>query len=188
MNEPSIHMASWPVKFFLHYLKNLSTILSCAEIAQEKGGCARGLIDARLAPDMFPLRQQAATAISFSVRALCPLVDLDPPNLGNAEDFLMLRQQVEQVVDFLEGIPPNKFEGFETRAVKTTAGFAEHHFSGRDFLVNYAIPNFLFHCSMVYAILRVNGVELSKGDFDAFHEYPAGFSFESPSPQQDYSG
>ncbi len=72
---------------------------------------------------------------------------------------------------------PEAFEGAETRRVQHRAGFAELDQSGREYLTLFGMPNFMFHLSMAFAILRQNGVEIGKADFDALHDYPHGFRF-----------
>ena len=67
--------------------------------------------------------------------------------------------------------------------VSDTAGFAKLQFGQPEFLHQYILPNFFFHISMLYAIAKLNGVVLSKADYDGYHAYPAGFSFVNPAAQ-----
>ena len=163
-----------PVRFFIHYLKNLAAMVGRVEKA---GVESSDLLQARLAGDMFPLAQQVSTAVSFSLRAVCPLVGLDIPDLGDAKSCTDLRRTIGAAIECLQQIEAEAFAGFERKTVRTRAGFADLSFTGGDYLRLYAQPNFLFHYSMAYAILRANGVALGKQDFDGFHTYPEGFSF-----------
>ncbi|MBB3062469.1 DUF1993 family protein [Microbulbifer rhizosphaerae] len=115
--------------------------------------------------------------MSLSLRALCPLARIDLPRLAEAGDYAQQGSLVEQAIAFIRKILQEAYEGFEERPVSVRAGFADLDSNGRDFLSLYALPNFLFHYSMTYAILRVEGVPIGKRDFDAFHDYPVGFTF-----------
>ncbi len=83
---------------------------------------------------------------------------------------------IDRTRRFVRKLPSASFQNLENRPVTTKAGFAERRFSSWEYLHLYTIPNFLFHYSMAYAILRVNGVAVGKRDFDGFHEYPPGFT------------
>jgi uncharacterized protein len=72
---------------------------------------------------------------------------------------------------------PADFDGAEARLIRHHAGFAVLEQTGQEFLTLYGLPNFFFHLTMGYAALRAAGVPLGKADFDAFHSYPADFSF-----------
>ncbi|NJM81512.1 MAG: DUF1993 domain-containing protein, partial [Tabrizicola sp.] len=76
-------------------------------------------------------------------------------------------------------VTPAEFEGAEKRILRHRAGFAEIEQSAADFLYLFGLPNFFFHLTMGYAALRAAGVPLGKADFDGFHQYPDGFSFEA---------
>lgn len=166
---------TWPSTIFVHYLKNLDALVVMAEEAERERSSS--LLQERLAPDMFPFFQQVSTAVSFSLRALCPLANRPVPEVEQPENFAQLRDLIEGAIHFLQQLEDAELEGFEGRAVSTRAGFADWAFKGRDFLVGYALPNFLFHYSMAYAILRSEGLSIGKRDFDGFHEYPSGFNF-----------
>lgn len=166
---------TWPSTIFVHYLKNLDALVVMAEEAERERSSS--LLQARLVPDMFPFGQQVSTAVSFSLRALCPLVNRPVPEIEQPENFVQLRDLIEDAVHFLQQLEGAELEGFEGRIVSTRAGLADRAFKGRDFLIGYALPNFLFHYSMAYAILRSEGLPVGKQNFDGFHEYPPGFSF-----------
>jgi hypothetical protein len=79
---------------------------------------------------------------------------------------------------YLAAIPDAHFAGIDTVSVQTTAGFAELELPGPEYYQMYAVPNFFFHYSMVYAIARQTGVPIGKSDFDGYHRYPSGFTFD----------
>jgi hypothetical protein len=86
---------------------------------------------------------------------------------------LELIQQVKIQLELLDD-----FNGYDDRKlIVDKAGFNDISLPQSQFILSYIIPNFMFHMSMVYAIARKNGVDLSKGDFDGLHRYPTGFSF-----------
>ncbi|MBY4677230.1 DUF1993 domain-containing protein [Marinobacterium arenosum] len=164
-----------PLTLFTHYLQQLDRIL---EKSAAHADSEAELLNARLAEGMFPLSQQARTAIDFSLRALCPLIGEEIRSFANErQSFTGIRMQLAETLDYLAQIDSSRFEGAETRQVTTRTGFREHAFSGADYLALYALPNFLFHLNMVYALARQQGVPLSKGDYDDFHQYPDGFRF-----------
>lgn len=169
-----------PRVLFLHYLQQLAGMVKRAIAHGESSGDGpEALMDARLAPDMFPFSQQVSTAAGFAVRALGPFADAEMPDLGQAQGSAELLALISRASSIVAEFPPNSLQSFEGRKINTTAGFSEHCFSGWEYLYLYAMPNFLFHMSMTYGILRSSGVALSKADFDGYHQYPPGFSFPS---------
>ncbi|OMH38875.1 DUF1993 domain-containing protein [Motiliproteus sp. MSK22-1] len=164
-----------PTKVFIHYLNRLKRMLRKMEHSQVEN---HDLLHARLAEDMFPLVQQAKVAIGFSLRASCPLAGLEIVSFEDKEDSVTsLIKQISLTVDYLSKIPSESFNHMGDRIIQTKAGFAEHELDGDTYFLTYALPNFFFHLNMVYAILRNQGVALSKSDFDDFHQYPDDFSF-----------
>lgn len=167
--QPPLYAASVPV--FLHFIDRLEGLLSLVEGREE-------LLSARLAPDMFGLAQQAATAIAFALRTACPLAGRAVPALDEPPMHLPgLRARIRDARIVLTALPPEAFAGAETRRIRHRAGFAQLDQDGAAFLHLFGMPNMLFHLSMVFAILRANGVEVGKADFDALHDYPHGFRF-----------
>ncbi len=172
-------MNSLPIRVFVHYLLQLEHLLARIE---EQSGFKNGILYARLDTkqdeSMFPMVQQARTAISFALRACCPLAGLEIKSFARTDvHFSTLKEEIRETIIFLEQIPEDMFVGYEQRLIATKAGFANLELPGQDFLQLYALPNFFFHLSMVYAIARQRGLSLGKGDFDGFHQYPEGFSF-----------
>jgi hypothetical protein len=161
-----------PNELFIHPLRQMTVLLQ--KIQQHDVA----LLDAALTPEQFPLWQQAQTAIGFSLRACCPLCDQAKPEFGQPKpSWADLEQQIHLTIEFLQSLQADDFVGWQQKRIETTAGFAELELTGEQFLYLYALPNFYFHYGMVYAIARAQQVPLSKGDFDGWHQYPAGFSF-----------
>ncbi|HCJ7669904.1 DUF1993 family protein [Pseudomonas aeruginosa] len=161
----SIYQASIPT--FLRTLGNLSAILKkAADHAEAKNIDPRIFIDARLAPDMFPLARQVQIASDAAKGAGARLAGLEVPSYADTETtFDELQARIARTVEFLEGIREEQLDGAEERNVTLKVRGQEISFNGRDFLFGFALPNFFFHVTTAYAILRHNGVELGKMDF-----------------------
>lgn len=161
----SIYQASIPT--FLRTLGNLSAILKkAAAHAEAKNIDPRIFIDARLAPDMFPLARQVQIASDAAKGAGARLAGLEVPSYADTETtFDELQARIARTVEFLEGIREEQLDGAEERNVTLKVRGQEISFNGRDFLFGFALPNFFFHVTTAYAILRHNGVELGKMDF-----------------------
>lgn len=100
--------------------------------------------------------------------------------VGDGKSFAGLQERVAGTLHFLGTIREEDMAAADTLTITTTAGFAERTFSAPDYVLHYAMPNFFFHLTMAYAILRAQGVPVGKQDFDGYHEYPAGFRFPDP--------
>lgn len=135
------------------------------------------ILTARLHPDMLPFAAQVNAAISFSLRGCCPLAGLEVVSFSDAST---LQEQIAQTVAYLAAIPAQRFDGAPERLCMDRAGFADIALPADEFLHLYILPNFYFHFSMAYAIARSCGAPIGKGDFDGFHAYAPGFSFERP--------
>ena len=86
-------------------------------------------------------------------------------------------QELDATLAYLAALPAAGFDDLAAARVETTAGFADLALPGPDYYLLYAVPNFFFHYTMVYAIARQAGVDIGKADFDGYHAYPPGFSF-----------
>ena len=156
------------VDMFTNALTNLSALL-------EKGlahATARKfdpsvLVNARLAPDMFPLSRQVQIACDGAKNGVARLAALEPPRFEDNEKTIEeLRARIARTIDYLKGIPASAFEGAEDRDIKVPAGPDRVlEFKGLDFVKNFAIPNVFFHITTTYAILRHNGVDIGKRDY-----------------------
>ncbi|PIG30017.1 hypothetical protein CLU93_4349 [Janthinobacterium sp. 35] len=167
MTEP---MRINPAAIFCRSLPQLSAML-------DKTGTAPQLLVARLHPDMLPFAQQVRAAVSFSLRGCCPLAGLDVADFSAAAS---LQEQIAQTMRYLKDIPAERFDGPPERLCRDRAGFADIALPADEYLNLYILPNFYFHFSMAYAIARSQGAAIGKGDFDGYHAYAPGFSFEHP--------
>ncbi|GGA85167.1 hypothetical protein GCM10011369_29020 [Neiella marina] len=130
-----------------------------------------------LTEGMLTLEMNAKVAANMALRGYCPLVGKDVVSFFTEQsDKQSVQQQISQSLAYLDKLPEIGHID-EQQLIKDKAGFAEVALPPSAFIHQYILPNFYFHISMVYAIARANGVELSKGNFDGFHSYPSGFSF-----------
>lgn len=175
--QTTLYDASVPV--FSHYLQQLAHMLAKAAIhAQEDGYAAEKLLTARLAPDMFNLAQQVGITAGFSLRACYPLAGQAIPSLPDTgSSFAGLQACLGQTLGLLQCLTREQMAHTPELPITTQAGQAQRQFNRHDYLLHYTLPNFFFHLGMVYAILRHQGVPLSKQDFDGHHAYAPGFSF-----------
>ncbi|WP_165856133.1 DUF1993 family protein [Marinobacter sp. JSM 1782161] len=135
----------------------------------------------RLAEDMFSLGMNARISANFSLRGYCPLVGQAIPDFGSAgESKAEIRKQLHDTLEYLASQPDVTTLD---RAIQLTdrAGLEDITLPQPAFIHSYILPNVYFHLSMVYAIARLHGAPLGKGDFDGLHRYPAGFRFVPPS-------
>jgi len=122
-------------------------------------------LTARLAPDQFPLLRQIQAACDAAKSCVARLTGREPPSHPDTEQTMEeIRKRIATVVAYLDTFKAADFAGAETRRIGL-------HFLpgklivGRDYLTELALPNFYFHATTAYSILRHNGVELGKGDF-----------------------
>lgn len=159
---------------FLHYLHQLESMVLTIERHQQG---EEQILSARLAADMFPLAMQAKIAINFALRGCCPLAGVAKPDFFEAEtSFNAISRQCRRTIEYLQGLPP--ITPTPDQQIEEQVGHRKVSLPAEQFIQQLIAPNFLFHLSMAYAIARAEGVPLGKGDFDGFHLYPSGFSFE----------
>jgi hypothetical protein len=168
-----LHQASVPV--FLRYLERLVGLVNAAEShARAHNLEPAEILGARLAADMRPFETQVLIAATFSLRACFPLAGRATPALGDCPaTFDGLRSRIAGVAALLTSLQPSQFEGGESRVLESKAGNALVSLRAPEFLLHYALPNFFFHVTTAYAILRGLGVALGKEQFDGFHSYAA---------------
>jgi hypothetical protein len=161
----SMHRASIPV--YVHMLEALSGVLDkAAAFAATKKVDPSVLLNARLAPDMFPLTRQIQIACDFAKGPAARLAGIEVPKWDDNEaSFDQLKARIAKTVDYVKGFQPAQIDGSETRTVEITVGGQPMKFAGVDYLFGFAMPNFYFHVTTAYAILRHNGVEIGKRDF-----------------------
>jgi len=129
-----------------------------------------------LSDDMFSLGMNAKIAANFLLRGYCPLtcIDLVSFNCEGSGKEVVLKQITSTIKYFESAAEVVYFD--DSKIVSDKAGLTDIALPQSKFIHQYIIPNFSFHMSMVYAIARVHGIALSKGDYDGLHSYPLGFS------------
>jgi hypothetical protein len=161
----SMYQASVPA--FLSMLKNLTAILDKGEaFATEHNIAPEVLFNWRLAPDMFPFSRQIQIAADFAKGTTARLAGAEVPSYPDEEKtFAELKARIAKTVKFVQGFSATQIDGSETRDIMLTIGGQQLHFKGEPYLVHFALPNFYFHATAAYAILRSCGVSLGKRDF-----------------------
>jgi hypothetical protein len=124
-------------------------------------------LQARLYPNMFPLVKQVQIATDFARGISARLAGVAVPLYeGKEKSFADLDGLLAQTLGFLDSADPSKFVGSETSEIVLRPGTAkEKKLSGQTYLTNYGLPQFLFHVTTAYAILRHNGLPIGKRDF-----------------------
>jgi hypothetical protein len=124
------------------------------------------LLTARLYPDMFNFTRQVQEATKFAALSVQRLADVEIPVEADGEtSFEELKDRIGRTLELLNSVNPEQMEGSEDRSLTIKVGPNEMTFSGRDYLLHFALPNFYFHCTTAYGILRHNGLEIGKRDF-----------------------
>ena len=161
----SMYQASVPV--FLHALENLQAILAkSAAHAEAKKIEPAVFINARLAPDMFPLSRQVQIASDAAKGCAARLAGVAVPSYEDTETtFPELHERLAKTIAFVKGFTPAQIDGSEERSVVLKMRSGELAFRGQDYLLRMALPNFFFHVTTAYDILRHNGVEVGKMDY-----------------------
>ena len=161
----SMYQASVPV--LVQHLNALMTVLDKADaFATGKKVDPTVLLNARLAPDMFPLSRQVQIACDFAKGLAARLATVDVPSYEDTETSIPeLKARIKKTIDFISGLKPAQIDGSEGRSIEIKMAGKAVTFKGQPYLVNFAMPNFFFHLAMTYGILRHNGVDLGKRDF-----------------------
>ena len=160
----SMHKASAPV--FLRMFANLDAFLDKAEAdAKARNYKPEVLLSARLAPDMLPFLNQIQLASDTAKGAMARLSGQQPPSMPDTETTIAeLRMRIAKTVDYIKSVPASAVDGSEEKPVILKTPTGEIPFTGLSYLTGFALPNFLFHVTTAYAILRHNGVQLGKLD------------------------
>jgi uncharacterized protein len=148
-------------------LTNMSAILDKA-MAHATAKKIDGVVfaQARLFPDMHPLSRQVQIACDTAKGAAGRLAGLEVPKHEDSETTLPeLKARIAKTLDFLKTATPAKVAGDESRSIELKFPNGAMKFTAVSYLTDFVLPNFYFHCSMVYALLRKGGVEIGKGDF-----------------------
>ncbi len=161
-------MYTHSVPVFQQMLTALKAILAQADSqAAAKSIDPDAYLQARLYPDMFPLLKQVQIAADFARGVSARLAGVEVPSYeGKERSFADLDAMLTQTLTFLDGVPATGFEGSEARAIVLRPGTPkEKKMDGEGYLAHYGLPQFFFHVTTAYAILRHNGLAIGKRDF-----------------------
>ena len=163
----SISMYQASVPRFVNILGNLSNILDKAQAhVDAKKLDVASLTGYRLFPDMLPMTTQVLIACDTAKGVVARLAGLEIPVYEDNEKTLAdLKARIAKTIAFIQSVSALQIDGTEEKAIVTKRGDKETHYKGMQFLLGHAIPNFYFHVSATYNILRHNGVEIGKRDF-----------------------
>jgi hypothetical protein len=152
---------------FANTLRNLSAILDKAQAhAEAKKLDPAALTQARLFPDMFPLVRQVQIACDTAKGAVARLAGLEIPKHEDTEQtFAELKARIAKTVDFVESAKPAQLDGAEEKEITLKMRSGDVKYKGLQYLLGHAYPNFYFHVTTAYNILRHNGVEVGKKDY-----------------------
>jgi len=161
----SIYSASVPV--FRQILTSLTVILNKAEAhVNARKLDPDALLQARLFPDMFPLVRQVQLATDFAKGAAARLAGVEVPRYDDVEhDFAGLQARLEKTLAFLDSVAREDIDAGAERTVTVGTGANQRQFKGLPYLLHYALPQFYFHATTAYDILRHNGLDIGKRDF-----------------------
>jgi hypothetical protein len=169
----SLYDVSIPV--YQRMLGNLASLLVKAEAHAKAGGPSlETLAGAKLADDMAPLTRQIQMASDAAKGGAARLAQQEPPSMPDTEtSFPELKERIAKTVAYLDSIKRADVDGGEGRTIELKFPGRTMSFTGTDFLTTFSLPNFLFHVTTAYAILRSQGVPLGKMDFLAGGQMPA---------------
>ena len=163
----AVSMYDISVAAFSRTLENLSGILDKAiAYAAAKKFDGKVLVEARLFPDMFPLSSQVRIACDFAKGCSGRLAGVEVPKHEDNESTLEeLQARIAKTLDFLGTIKPQQLQGSDERTITHEMRVQTLKMPGLQYLSGFALPNFYFHATTAYALLRHNGLELGKRDF-----------------------
>ena len=152
---------------FANMLRNLAALIEKAD-----AHCAAKKIEPaaltafRLYPDMFPFTRQVQIACDTAKGAVARLAGVEIPKHEDVEQsFAELKARIAKTIDFVESVPAAKIDGSEEKEIVLPMRSGERRYKGMQYLLGFAYPNFYFHVTTAYDILRHNGVEIGKADF-----------------------
>jgi len=156
----SMYQASIPL--LVRGLDNLSVVLKKGEAHAD----AAALVEARLFSDMFTLAGQIQRASDTAKGCAARLAGIDNPSFADTETtFAQLQERIAKTVDFLQGVKPAQIDGSEDKPISFRAGPNVLNFTGASYLLTFVVPNFFFHVTTAYDILRHKGVAIGKWDY-----------------------
>jgi hypothetical protein len=156
------------VPVFMQHLNGLSGVLDKATAwAAARKVNEADLLNMRLSPDMFNLARQIRAATDHAANAAARLSGKELLKFANDETTLaQFKERIAKTIEFLKGIKPSEIDGTESKEIKVTFPNGNtRDFTGQSLLIGNSLPNFYFHATTAYDILRMNGVPLGKRDF-----------------------
>ncbi|HRD46410.1 MAG TPA: DUF1993 domain-containing protein [Caulobacter sp.] len=157
----SVYAASAPI--FVRALNNAAAIIDKALAA---GLDETAILEARLAPDMHPFPRQIQMASDAAKGAVARLAGVEVPSMPDTEATLAeLKARIAKTIAFIESVDASAFAGAEDREIVLKFPNMELKFTGAEFLTGFALPNFFFHATTAYALLRAAGAPIGKMDF-----------------------
>jgi uncharacterized protein len=163
----TVSMYKISVPIFVQHLSAMSGCLDkAAAHVEAKKLDPSFLLNMRLYPDMYTFARQVQQASSHAVRACSELGGVAPIDLPNTEtSFAELKARLQKTVDYVKGFKPAQIDGTEDKDITIKLGSGERKFTGQTLLLGFILPNFYFHLTTGYDILRHCGIELGKRDF-----------------------
>jgi hypothetical protein len=167
MTAMSLSLYDLSVPVFVQSLKALAEVLKKAEAHADAKKIEHSVfLTARIAPDMFALTRQVQLATDFAKGGSARLAGVEVPSYADTEvTFAELHARIEKTLSFISSIPAEKFLGAESRDIVVPMRPEPKTFNALTYLRHGALPNFFFHTTTTYDILRHNGVEVGKRDF-----------------------
>ena len=158
---PSLYEITVPV--FTRALRNLDHLLAKAA---ESGLEEQSLLEARLAPDMLPLTKQVQIACDTAKLAVTRIAQAEPRPMADEERSLaQLRDRIARTIDYVGEVNPSAFEGREAAEITLKFPNMEMTFTGQSLVTEFSLPNFFFHVTTAYGLLRMKGVQIGKMDY-----------------------
>ncbi|PZU08815.1 MAG: DUF1993 domain-containing protein [Sphingomonas sp.] len=161
----SMYDASVPM--FVRQFRALDAIIAKGEAhAAATGMDPREIFDSRLAPDMLPFPKQIQIASDMAKGGVARLAGETPPSWPDDEaDLPALRARIQKTIAYIQSVSADQIRDSEQRDISLKAGANELHFKGQAYLLDFVIPNFYFHITTAYALLRQKGVQIGKRDY-----------------------
>jgi uncharacterized protein len=161
-----ISMYNVTVPLFIKALSNMSAILDKAVLyAEEKKFDVSYLLQSRLFPDQFPFIRQIQVASDSAKGAAARLAGIEPPKMEDNESTVEdLKERIEKTIDFLKTLTPEQINGSEDKKISIWF-IPGKYLTGLEYITEMVLPNFYFHITTAYSILRHNGVSIGKSDY-----------------------
>jgi uncharacterized protein len=163
----TISMYKTSVPIFVQFLTSMSGVLDKAAVhCEAKKIEPATLLNMRLYPDMFPLVRQLRAVTDHAISGTARLAGAELITFPNTEaSFAEVKDRIAKTIDFVKSFKPVQIDGTEDKEIVVKFSSGDRKFKGQAFLLNFCLPNFYFHATTAYDILRHCGIELGKRDF-----------------------